>query len=73
MSGHAVVVSHHNYQGCRSYEAPDEVGVQAEPATAGERRGGEGGRKRRGDELRRHVTQEAAAAASGEARMGKTP
>lgn len=39
MSGHAVVVSHHNYQGCRSYEAPDEVGVQAEPATAGERDG----------------------------------
>lgn len=36
MCRHAVVVSHHNYQGCRSYEAPDEVGVQAEPATAGD-------------------------------------
>lgn len=26
--------THHNYQGCRSYETPNEVGVQAKPATA---------------------------------------
>lgn len=25
--------AYHNYQGCWSYEAPDEVGVQAKPAT----------------------------------------
>lgn len=27
--------THHNYQGCRSDEAPDEVRVQAEPAAVG--------------------------------------
>lgn len=27
--------AHHNYQGRRSDEAPDEVGVQAEPAAVG--------------------------------------
>lgn len=26
--------AYHNYQGCWSYEAPNEVGVQAKPATA---------------------------------------
>lgn len=25
--------AYHNYQRCRSYETPDEVGVQAKPAT----------------------------------------
>ena len=29
--------AHHNDQGCWSYEAPDEVGVQAEPAAASRR------------------------------------
>lgn len=28
--------AYHNYQRCRSYETPDEVGVQAKPATAEE-------------------------------------